>query len=266
MGDRRRRRGARRPVVDARMRGISATGAISASAPDLGRGDRVHHPQQPGSSGSSRRAYSSGRWRHPAAGGGAARARRRGSVSTPCLHRALEQPIVQALPRPVADQVADIDALLLLDHRSTLSSSGSSVGLGAGHCDPAALPPASGLWGHRDAFLRAQLDQQRHAECRPKGHWSGARRHLNVERSRFRVHRRLRILQDCRVLLIPVQMPNRPGALGAVASALGAIGADISLVEIVEKRRDRGGQRLHRGQLQRRFAFHRSRTTGTTTD
>ena len=31
-------------------------------------------------------------------------------------------------------------------------------------------------------------------------------------------------------------MPNRPGALGAVASALGAIGADINLVEIVEKR------------------------------
>ena len=31
-------------------------------------------------------------------------------------------------------------------------------------------------------------------------------------------------------------MPNRPGALGAVASALGALGADINLVEIVEKR------------------------------
>jgi hypothetical protein len=33
-----------------------------------------------------------------------------------------------------------------------------------------------------------------------------------------------------------VQMPNRPGTLGAVASALGALGADINLVEIVEKR------------------------------
>ena len=31
-------------------------------------------------------------------------------------------------------------------------------------------------------------------------------------------------------------MPNRPGTLGAVASALGALGADISLVEIVDKR------------------------------
>ena len=31
-------------------------------------------------------------------------------------------------------------------------------------------------------------------------------------------------------------MPNRPGTLGAVASALGALGADINLVEIVEKR------------------------------
>ena len=31
-------------------------------------------------------------------------------------------------------------------------------------------------------------------------------------------------------------MPNRPGTLGAVASALGALGADINLVEMVEKR------------------------------
>ena len=35
-----------------------------------------------------------------------------------------------------------------------------------------------------------------------------------------------------------VGLPNRPGALGAVASALGGIGADINLVEIVEKRGD----------------------------
>lgn len=32
-----------------------------------------------------------------------------------------------------------------------------------------------------------------------------------------------------------VHLPNKPGALGTLASALGAIGADISLVEIVEK-------------------------------
>ncbi len=38
------------------------------------------------------------------------------------------------------------------------------------------------------------------------------------------------------VLLMRVWLPNRPGALGAVATALGSIGADISLVEIVEKR------------------------------
>lgn len=37
------------------------------------------------------------------------------------------------------------------------------------------------------------------------------------------------------MLLMRVQLPNRPGALGAVATALGRIGADISLVEIVEK-------------------------------
>ena len=40
------------------------------------------------------------------------------------------------------------------------------------------------------------------------------------------------------VLLMRVRLPNRPGALGAVASALGLIGADINLVEIVEKRGD----------------------------
>lgn len=40
------------------------------------------------------------------------------------------------------------------------------------------------------------------------------------------------------MLLIRVLLPNRPGALGAVATALGAIGADINLVEIVEKRGD----------------------------
>ena len=38
------------------------------------------------------------------------------------------------------------------------------------------------------------------------------------------------------VLLLRVRLPNQPGALGAVASALGAIGADINLLEIVEKR------------------------------
>ena len=32
-----------------------------------------------------------------------------------------------------------------------------------------------------------------------------------------------------------VQLPSRPGTLGAVASALGGIGADINLVEIVAK-------------------------------
>ena len=37
------------------------------------------------------------------------------------------------------------------------------------------------------------------------------------------------------MLLVRVLLPNRPGALGAVASALGALGADINLVEIVEK-------------------------------
>ena len=38
------------------------------------------------------------------------------------------------------------------------------------------------------------------------------------------------------MLLIRVLLPRRPGGLGALATALGSIGADINLVEIVEKR------------------------------
>lgn len=38
------------------------------------------------------------------------------------------------------------------------------------------------------------------------------------------------------MLLIRIHLSRRPGSLGAVASALGAFGADINLVEIVEKR------------------------------
>jgi hypothetical protein len=38
------------------------------------------------------------------------------------------------------------------------------------------------------------------------------------------------------VFLMRVLLPDRPGSLGRVASALGAVGADINAVEIVEKR------------------------------
>jgi hypothetical protein len=40
------------------------------------------------------------------------------------------------------------------------------------------------------------------------------------------------------VFLMRILLPDRPGSLGAVASAMGAIGADINAVEIVEKRGD----------------------------
>jgi hypothetical protein len=43
-------------------------------------------------------------------------------------------------------------------------------------------------------------------------------------------------LEACTVsFLIRVQLPDRPGTLGAVASALGAIGADILSVDVVER-------------------------------
>ena len=35
--------------------------------------------------------------------------------------------------------------------------------------------------------------------------------------------------------LIRVQLPDKPGALGAVATALGGIGADILSVDVVER-------------------------------
>ncbi len=36
-------------------------------------------------------------------------------------------------------------------------------------------------------------------------------------------------------MLLRVQLPDRPGSLGAVATALGAVGADILAIEIVQK-------------------------------
>lgn len=38
-----------------------------------------------------------------------------------------------------------------------------------------------------------------------------------------------------RMLLLRVQLPDRPGSLGAVASALGSVGADIHAVEIIDR-------------------------------
>ncbi len=40
------------------------------------------------------------------------------------------------------------------------------------------------------------------------------------------------------MFLMRVALPDRPGSLGAVASAMGSVGADITAVEIVEKRGD----------------------------
>jgi hypothetical protein len=41
--------------------------------------------------------------------------------------------------------------------------------------------------------------------------------------------------QTVRVFLMRVVLPDRPGSLGAVATAMGTVGADINAVEIVEK-------------------------------
>jgi hypothetical protein len=42
------------------------------------------------------------------------------------------------------------------------------------------------------------------------------------------------------VYLLRLILPDRPGSLGTVASALGEVGADIHAIEIVEHRRDNG--------------------------
>ena len=40
------------------------------------------------------------------------------------------------------------------------------------------------------------------------------------------------------MLLLRVELPDVPGSLGRVASAIGAAGGDIEAIEIVEKRYD----------------------------
>jgi len=40
------------------------------------------------------------------------------------------------------------------------------------------------------------------------------------------------------MLLLRVELPNVPGSLGRLASAIGAAGGDIEAIEIVEKRYD----------------------------
>lgn len=40
------------------------------------------------------------------------------------------------------------------------------------------------------------------------------------------------------MLLLRVQLPDRPGSLGVVATAMGTVGADIHAIEIVQKRGD----------------------------
>ncbi|HEY3004627.1 MAG TPA: ACT domain-containing protein, partial [Kribbellaceae bacterium] len=42
------------------------------------------------------------------------------------------------------------------------------------------------------------------------------------------------------MFLLRLILPDRPGSLGTVASALGEVGADIHAIEIVEHRRDDG--------------------------
>ena len=41
--------------------------------------------------------------------------------------------------------------------------------------------------------------------------------------------------KDGGVFLMRVTLPDRPGSLGAVATAMGGVGGDINAVEIVEK-------------------------------
>ena len=40
------------------------------------------------------------------------------------------------------------------------------------------------------------------------------------------------------MFLMRITLPDRPGSLGSVATAMGSVGADINAVEIVEKKSD----------------------------
>jgi hypothetical protein len=46
------------------------------------------------------------------------------------------------------------------------------------------------------------------------------------------------VRKDVHVFLMRITLPDRPGSLGSVATAMGGVGADINAVEIVEKRAD----------------------------
>lgn len=49
---------------------------------------------------------------------------------------------------------------------------------------------------------------------------------------------RAHICDNQNVLLLRVELPDQPGALGQVATAMGAVGADIFAIEVVERRDD----------------------------
>jgi hypothetical protein len=46
----------------------------------------------------------------------------------------------------------------------------------------------------------------------------------------------IEVRKDVPVFLMRITLPDRPGSLGSVATAMGGVGADINAVEIVEKR------------------------------
>ena len=48
----------------------------------------------------------------------------------------------------------------------------------------------------------------------------------------------IEVRKDVPVFLMRISLPDRPGSLGSVATAMGGVGADINAVEIVEKRAD----------------------------
>ena len=48
----------------------------------------------------------------------------------------------------------------------------------------------------------------------------------------------IEVRKDVHVFLMRITLPDRPGSLGSVATAMGGVGADINAVEIVEKKSD----------------------------
>ena len=95
--------------------------------------------------------------------------------------------------------------------------------------------------GQADATARSAASAERAIEHRSSGASRLSLRCAAARRSAL--HRPetspvIEVRKDVHVFLMRITLPDRPGSLGSVATAMGSVGADINAVEIVEKKSD----------------------------